>query len=89
MSFMTLREKHEDLLERHEMVYRAVARLVAAYDPSEPEEAANLVADLAIASGIGSQIEAQQILRSWQQPIHTGSGERLQQVMSSGGVRMR
>lgn len=85
---MTLREKHEDLKEQHEMVMRAIVRLVGAYDPGAPEELANLVYDLALAAGIGSQNEAQAILRGWQQPIHTSSSERLPQVTSSW-VRVR
>ncbi len=84
-----LREEHEDLKERHEAVWRAVVRLVGAYDPTAPEEAANLIADLAVAAGIGSQNRAQAILRSWNTPIHTGDGERFLQVMSVGGTRLR
>ena len=85
----TLREQHQDLKERHESVLRAAIRLLAAYDPMEPEEAANLVSELGRAAGLSSQNEAQSIVRQWGVPIRTGDGERIPQVMSSGGVRIR
>ena len=79
---------HEDLKDRFEAVYRAVVRLTAAYDPTAPEETANLVADLAIAAGINGQNEAQAIMRSWNVPIHSSEGERFLQVMSVRGQRL-
>jgi hypothetical protein len=73
MTRPTLREQHKDLKERHESIMRA----------------AILVVELGRAAGLSSQNEAQALLRSWGHPIHTGGGERIPQVMSSGGVRIR
>ena len=84
----TIIEQHQDLKEKHEAVMRATIRLLAAYNPEDPEEARTLVADLGIAAGLSSPHEAQAILRAWKTPIHTTEGERLRQVTSSGGVRI-
>lgn len=85
-----LHELFQDLKERHEPLSRAAIRLIAAYDPTDPAEAATLVHELAIAAGLSSQHEAQAIVRSWQTPVHSTHGDgRLQSVVMSGGVRVR
>jgi hypothetical protein len=59
----SLREQYQDLKYRHEPLLRAAIRLIAAFDPCDPSEAATLVHDLGIAAGISSQHEAESILR--------------------------
>lgn len=70
-----LQVKYEDLKLQFEALRRSAINLVACYDPTDPDELSLLVADLAIASGCGSQTEAIRMVERSGRPVRSSHGD--------------
>lgn len=64
--------KHSELREKYQALYRASLRLLAAYDPDDPDETMLLLSELGLAAGCSSQSDAVAVLGVWQTPVKSG-----------------
>lgn len=71
---MTLVEEYMELRIRFEALQRSAINLIAAYDPTDPDELSQLVYDLAVTAGCGSQTEAIRIVERSNRPVRSSYG---------------